>query len=194
MMNNTVNPISNTPDMPDEDASADQTLQTLLEVARASWELADNTAELDSKDLRCDYDDFNRLSKSLDKLDKLPDPPNEVATGPRKAEYQMTSRRVVPVASEDASAERQALADALKENAKLRQYSASIKLEYAQKQYRIETLEASLRNDAADYAKLRELAARLARKAYFWHYQALAIDPSEDIDDWYADAKKAWLL
>lgn len=67
----------------------------LVAVARAAWELADNTEEgvVVGEHPTCtiDYEDFDRLSKALDVLDALLEPPGECSTGPRKAEYRFTA-------------------------------------------------------------------------------------------------------
>lgn len=59
----------------------------LVAVARAAWQLADNTEERDNDQFLCDPGDFAKLSAALDTLDQWPDPLGESATGPRKAEY-----------------------------------------------------------------------------------------------------------
>jgi len=69
--------------LPDQKTIVD----ALVEVARAAWQLADNTEERDNNQFICDAVDFSRLSAALDVLDKWPDPSGESATGPRKAEF-----------------------------------------------------------------------------------------------------------
>jgi hypothetical protein len=64
-------------------------LSALIKVARSAHSLADNVAEdATTGDMTIGFKtDFEELSAALDKLDELPDPPLEAATGPRKAEY-----------------------------------------------------------------------------------------------------------
>ena len=62
-------------------------IAALIEVARAAWQLADDTEERDNDQFVCDPGDFSKLSAMLDVLEQLPEPAGEAATGPRKAEY-----------------------------------------------------------------------------------------------------------
>lgn len=71
----------------DADISSNGIAKALIEVARAAWQLADNTEERDNEQFICDAGDFSKLSAALDVLDQLPEPLGECATGPRKAEY-----------------------------------------------------------------------------------------------------------
>jgi len=64
----------------------EQIVVALIAIARAAHSLADDTCDEDDI-LTVDRADFNALSFSLDVLDSLADPPGEVSTGPRKAEY-----------------------------------------------------------------------------------------------------------
>src|ERR1044072_5178760 len=61
----------------------------LVAVARAAYNLADNTEEnATTGEMTIGFpSDFRELDFALTKLDDLPDPPGEAATGPRKAEY-----------------------------------------------------------------------------------------------------------
>lgn len=59
----------------------------LIALARAAWNLVDDAEERDGNDFFVDSKGLTTLSAALDALDKLPNPPNEEATGPRKAEY-----------------------------------------------------------------------------------------------------------
>jgi hypothetical protein len=76
-------------------------LDTLVAVARSAHSLADNVAQdAATGDMTIGFkSDFEELSKALDKLDELPDPPMEAATGPRKAEYWL-ARWTVPLADQ----------------------------------------------------------------------------------------------
>lgn len=76
--------------------------ELLVAVARAAWELADNTCEgevtgTEHPTALIEMEDFDHLSKALDSLDALPNPPNEEATGPRRAEYAISYNCVQPL-------------------------------------------------------------------------------------------------
>lgn len=68
-------------------ASAAKVVATLVEVARAAWNVADNTAESNGEYIVMESC-VNELSAALDALDELPDDqPGFAMTGPARAEW-----------------------------------------------------------------------------------------------------------
>ena len=71
-------------------ASAAKVVATLVEVARAAWKMANNTAESNGEYIVMESC-VNELSAALDALDELPDDqPGRVMTGPARAEWALS--------------------------------------------------------------------------------------------------------